>query len=74
MNILVLCFMVKGSRSSIVTPLNSKEHPFCGYIPYPRAEILLNRVFAKEGDIFKGFVFNWAPVKKLILKDVLFRV
>lgn len=29
-----------------------------------------DRVFAMKGDIFKGFVFDWPPVKKLIFGEI----
>lgn len=63
--------MVKGSRPLIGTHLNCRKHPFFEDILCQRAECLLDRVFAKEGDFFEGFVFGWALVKELILKDFL---
>lgn len=28
------------------------------------------RVFTEEGDSFEGFLFDWAPVKEFILKEI----
>lgn len=65
-------FMVKEPRLRTGTSLNYKEHMFFEDIPkIPQEQkAFYDRVFAKEGDIFEGFMFKWALVKKLILKEI----
>lgn len=60
-------------------PLNCRGDLFFEDIPqileeqkslYNRVFTLYNHVFTIEGDIFEGFVLDWAPFKKLILQEI----
>lgn len=64
-------FMVKRSPST-GTPLNCREHPFFDDIhEIPKEQkAFYDRIFAKEEDILEGSLFDWAPVKKLIIEQM----
>lgn len=62
---------LKGLVPWLGLPQLQKAPIFLGYPrDPPRAESFYDCIFAKEGDIFKEFMFDWAPVKKLILKEI----
>lgn len=63
---------MKAFCPSTGTPLSYSLHPFFKDIPKVPQEqkAFFNRVFVKEGDIFEGFLFDWAPVNELILKEI----
>lgn len=65
-------FVTKRSRLSTGTPLNCKDHPFFEDIVKIPEELksFYNRVFLVNGDIFEDFMFECAPVKKLILEGI----
>lgn len=65
-------FVVKPSRPSIGTPLCYNDHPFFVDIPDTSQEErdIFGRVFTKEGNIFEGFIFDWGPIKELILRGI----
>lgn len=60
------------SSARIGTLLNYRDHPFFKDISRITEEhkSFYNRVLAIEGDIFKRFVFDWAPIKKVILEVI----
>lgn len=52
-------------------PLECRDHPFFEDIfEIPEEQPFYNCVFASVGDIFEGFMFDRALVKKLILEEV----
>lgn len=61
----------RASRSSPEAPLNYSEHPF--FIDIPNVpqdkKDFFYKVFAKEGEIFKGCIIEWEPVKELVLRE-----
>lgn len=64
--------MTKRPYPSSGTPLNYKDHPSFEDIPeiLEEQKTFFDRVFAAEGDIFKGFVFDWTLVKKLTFEEM----
>lgn len=63
-------FVVRVSCPLIRTPL-SYSYQAVVILDIPREQKdFFDRVFLKEGDIFEGFIFDWEPVKELILKEI----
>lgn len=60
-------FVVRASRPSVETPLSCNEHPVFNNIPNVPQEQngFFNRVFTKEGDIFKECQIDWEPGRNL---------
>lgn len=36
----------------------------------PNVKVYFDRIIAMEGNIFVGFLFDWAPMKELFLKEI----
>lgn len=64
--------MLHGEGISTGTPFNCNEHPFSEDIlrvPQEHKDFF-DHLFAGKGDIFYGFLFDWAVMKELILKEI----
>lgn len=64
--------IVKVCRPSVETSLNYGEHPFFTDLLNLSQEQkdFFERVFVKEEDIFRGCIFDWESMNKLILRGL----
>lgn len=63
---------MKESHPSIETPLSCGEHPFFVdllNVPQERKDFF-DKVFVKDENIFEGYVFDWEPMKELVLRGI----
>lgn len=65
-------FIMRACRPSIETPFRCRRHPIFEDIPNTpqQQRDFFDHFFMKEGDIFEEFMFDWEPVKELILKEI----
>lgn len=64
-------FVMKASRPSLGIFLCFNDHLFFSDIPdIPQKQRDFFGVFAKEGDIFERFIFDWRSRKELILRGI----